>query len=54
MPTGVKGVTDHAAGAGPAPDDPDAQAYADGAALPNPGAKLAGPTFKEWLAATKV
>jgi uncharacterized protein YbjT (DUF2867 family) len=30
--------------------DPDAAAYADGAALPNPGAKLAGPSFKEWLA----
>ena len=34
-----------------APDDPDAAAYADGAALPNPGAKLAGPSFAEWLAA---
>jgi uncharacterized protein YbjT (DUF2867 family) len=33
------------------PDDPDAAAYAEGAALPNPGAKLAGPTFEEWLAA---
>src|SRR3954465_6162308 len=33
------------------PDDPDATAYADGAALPSPGAKLAGPTFEEWLAA---
>ena len=32
-------------------DDPDTAAYADGAALPNPGAKLAGPTFAEWLAA---
>jgi len=31
--------------------DPDADAYADGAALPNPGAKLAGPSFEEWLAA---
>jgi uncharacterized protein YbjT (DUF2867 family) len=31
--------------------DPDAAAYADGAALPNPGAKLAGPSFQEWLAA---
>jgi hypothetical protein len=29
--------------------DPDAAAYADGAALPNPGAKLAGPSFEEWL-----
>jgi uncharacterized protein YbjT (DUF2867 family) len=36
------------------PDDPDAAAYADGAALPDPGAKLAGPTFEEWLAAVKV
>jgi uncharacterized protein YbjT (DUF2867 family) len=35
------------------PDDPDAAAYADGAALPNPGAKLAGPSFQEWLAAAK-
>jgi uncharacterized protein YbjT (DUF2867 family) len=33
------------------PDDPDADAYANGAVLPNPGAKLAGPTFEEWLAA---
>ena len=31
--------------------DPDADAYAEGAALPNPGAKLAGPSFEEWLAA---
>jgi uncharacterized protein YbjT (DUF2867 family) len=30
-------------------DDPDAVAYAEGAALPNPGAKLAGPSFEEWL-----
>src|SRR6185503_8148524 len=29
------------------PGDPDAAAYAEGAALPNPGAKLAGPTFEE-------
>ena len=34
------------------PADPDAAAYAEGAALPNPGAKLlAGPSFEEWLAA---
>jgi uncharacterized protein YbjT (DUF2867 family) len=33
------------------PDDADTAAYADGAALPNPGAKLAGPSFEEWLAA---
>jgi uncharacterized protein YbjT (DUF2867 family) len=35
------------------PGDPDAAAYANGGALPNPGAKLAGPTFQEWLAAAK-
>jgi uncharacterized protein YbjT (DUF2867 family) len=34
-----------------APDSPDAAAYADGAVLPSPGAKLAGPTFEEWLRA---
>ncbi len=33
------------------PGDPDAAAYADGAALPNPGATLAGPSFDEWLKA---
>jgi uncharacterized protein YbjT (DUF2867 family) len=33
------------------PGAPDAAAYADGAALPNPGAKLAGPTYEEWLKA---
>jgi uncharacterized protein YbjT (DUF2867 family) len=33
------------------PDGPDAAAYAEGAALPNPGAKLAGPSFEEWLKA---
>jgi uncharacterized protein YbjT (DUF2867 family) len=31
------------------PGDPDAAAYANGALLPNPGAKLAGPSFEEWL-----
>ena len=36
------------------PDDPDAAAYANGAALPNPGARLAGPSFGEWLAAAYV
>jgi uncharacterized protein YbjT (DUF2867 family) len=36
---------------GAQPDDPDAKAYAEGAVLPNPGAKLAGPSFEEWLAA---
>ncbi|HEY6637712.1 MAG TPA: NAD(P)H-binding protein [Solirubrobacterales bacterium] len=34
----------------PQSGDPDATAYAEGAALPNPGAKLAGPSFEEWLA----
>jgi len=33
------------------PDGPDAVAYARGAALPGPDAKLAGPSFNEWLAA---
>jgi hypothetical protein len=33
------------------PGDPGARAYAEGAALPNPGAKLAGPSFEEWLKA---
>jgi uncharacterized protein YbjT (DUF2867 family) len=33
--------------------DPDATAYAEGAALPNPGATLAGPSFEEWLAAAR-
>ena len=31
------------------PDDPDAEAYASGGLLPSPHAKLAGPTFQEWL-----
>jgi uncharacterized protein YbjT (DUF2867 family) len=31
------------------PSDPDSVRYATGAALPGPGAKLAGPTFEEWL-----
>ncbi len=33
------------------PDHPDAAAYAEGAVLPGPGAKLAGPSFADWLAA---
>jgi uncharacterized protein YbjT (DUF2867 family) len=33
------------------PDDPDAKAYAEGAALPNTGAKLAGSSFEDWLSA---
>jgi uncharacterized protein YbjT (DUF2867 family) len=35
------------------PGDRDAAAYAEGAALPNPGAKLAGPSFDEWLATAR-
>jgi uncharacterized protein YbjT (DUF2867 family) len=35
----------------PRADDPDAEAYAEGAVLPNPGARLAGPAFEEWLGA---
>jgi uncharacterized protein YbjT (DUF2867 family) len=31
------------------PSDPDSKRYAEGAVLPGPGAKLAGPTFEEWL-----
>jgi uncharacterized protein YbjT (DUF2867 family) len=31
------------------PDDPDAELYASGGALPGPGAMLAGPSFEEWL-----
>ena len=31
------------------PSDPDSERYANGAALPGPGAKLAGPTFEQWL-----
>jgi len=34
------------------PADPDSRRYANGAALPGPGATLAGPTFEEWLDAT--
>jgi uncharacterized protein YbjT (DUF2867 family) len=34
------------------PSDPDSARYANGAALPGPGATLAGPTFEEWLDAT--
>src|SRR5215218_1203534 len=34
------------------PSDPDSVRYANGAALPGPDAKLAGPTFEEWLDAT--
>jgi hypothetical protein len=31
------------------PTDPDAELYANGAALPGPDATLAGPTFAEWV-----
>ena len=31
------------------PDDPDADMQAAGGLLPGPGARLTGPTFKEWL-----
>ena len=34
-------------------DPADVAAYAEGAALPNPGAKLAGPTFEDWLASAR-
>jgi hypothetical protein len=34
------------------PSDPDSERYANGAALPGPDAKLAGPTFEEWLDTT--
>jgi uncharacterized protein YbjT (DUF2867 family) len=40
-PARVERVTD--------PDDPDAELYASGGALPGPGAMLAGPSFEEWL-----
>jgi hypothetical protein len=29
--------------------DPDSEAAADGSLLPGPHAKLAGPTFEDWL-----
>lgn len=35
------------------PDSPDAIAYAEGAVLPGPGARLAGPSFEDWLAAAR-
>ena len=34
------------------PSDPDSERYANGAALPGPDARLAGPTFEEWVDAT--
>ena len=36
------------------PDDPDADATANGALLPGPDAILAGPTFEEWLETAEV
>jgi uncharacterized protein YbjT (DUF2867 family) len=42
--TPIEGVTD--------PDDPDGELYMSGALLPGPYARLAGPTFEEWLEAT--
>lgn len=33
------------------PSDPDASLFATDALLPRPGAKLAGPTYVDWLAA---
>jgi uncharacterized protein YbjT (DUF2867 family) len=35
------------------PDDPMTELYESGALLPGPGAKLAGPTFEEWLASAQ-
>jgi uncharacterized protein YbjT (DUF2867 family) len=32
------------------PADPDSERYANGAVLPGPTTKLAGPTFEEWVA----
>jgi uncharacterized protein YbjT (DUF2867 family) len=40
-PVTVQGVRD--------PADPDAEIQAAGGLLPGPGARLAGPTFAEWL-----
>jgi uncharacterized protein YbjT (DUF2867 family) len=36
------------------PDDPDAEANANGVLLPGPDALLAGPTFEEWLETSEV
>src|SRR6185437_7928878 len=33
------------------PGDPDGEMQATGGLLPGPGARLVGPTFREWLAA---
>ena len=40
-------------GASGDPSDPDHGLFENGANLPNPGAKLAGPTFEEWLGSTR-
>ena len=40
-PARIEGVRD--------PDDPDQHLNESGALLPGPHAKLAGPTFAEWL-----
>jgi uncharacterized protein YbjT (DUF2867 family) len=45
-PVRIEAVTD--------PDDPNAAVYESGALLPGPGARLAGPTFEEWLGALAV
>jgi uncharacterized protein YbjT (DUF2867 family) len=41
LPVRVEGVTD--------PTDPDSRLAAGGGLLPGPGARLAGPTFEDWL-----
>ena len=41
MPVKIQAVRD--------PADPDADMQATGGLLPGPGARLAGPTFEEWL-----
>jgi uncharacterized protein YbjT (DUF2867 family) len=43
-PVSIEGVTS---------DDPDGELYEAGALLPSAHAKLAGPTFAEWLGATR-
>jgi uncharacterized protein YbjT (DUF2867 family) len=45
-PVRIEGVVD--------PSDPDHGVYQSGALLPGPYATLAGPTFEEWLAATRL
>jgi uncharacterized protein YbjT (DUF2867 family) len=43
-PARIEGVSD--------PSDPDSELFANGGLLPSPHAKLAGPTFREWLEAS--